>query len=118
MFTGQNTLEDTYVYNRFANAVYIALLRPGWALGVCWVIFACVTGYGGKVSSIHIIEKITFWKLYIAGLINLFLSLPVFQVLSKLTYSMYLIHVTMIFVISAQTRVSVYISNLELVMHS
>lgn len=50
MFTGQNTLEDTYTYDRFANAVYIALLRPGWALGVSWVIFACITGYGGKFT--------------------------------------------------------------------
>ncbi|KAF2881929.1 hypothetical protein ILUMI_24244 [Ignelater luminosus] len=94
VFTGQNMLEDTYVYDKFANAVYIALMRPGWALGVSWVIFACITGHGGPI--------------------NWFLSLPVFQVLSKLTYSMYLIHFTMLYIISAQTRISTYFSNLQM----
>ncbi|KAF2898405.1 hypothetical protein ILUMI_07770 [Ignelater luminosus] len=94
VFTGQNTLEDTYVYDKFTNAVYIALLRPGWALGVSWVMFACITGHGGPI--------------------NWFLSLPVFQVLSKLTYSMYLIHYTLLYILSAQTRISIYFSNLQM----
>ncbi|KAF2881927.1 hypothetical protein ILUMI_24242 [Ignelater luminosus] len=48
VFTGQNMLEATYVYNKFTNVIYIALMRPGWALGVSWVIFACITGHGAK----------------------------------------------------------------------
>jgi hypothetical protein len=27
---------------------YITISRPIWSLGVSWVIFVCVTGYGGK----------------------------------------------------------------------
>lgn len=36
-------------YNKFANATYLVLLRPAWALGVSWTILTCVIGHGGMV---------------------------------------------------------------------
>ncbi|XP_037083865.1 nose resistant to fluoxetine protein 6-like [Pollicipes pollicipes] len=54
---------------------YGGLHRLAWGLAVSWVIFACVTGYG--------------------GVINTFLSHPGFVPLSRLTYAGYLIHVAL-----------------------
>ena len=31
-------------------AFYDALCRPIWAVGLAWVVIACVTGYGGKLE--------------------------------------------------------------------
>jgi hypothetical protein len=32
----------------FQIQLYTTLSRPIWSLGVSWVIFVCVVGYGGK----------------------------------------------------------------------
>jgi CDP-diglyceride synthetase len=37
----------TYVENRLDAAFYAAFHKLGWSLGVAWVIWACVNGYGG-----------------------------------------------------------------------
>ncbi|XP_044254647.1 nose resistant to fluoxetine protein 6-like [Tribolium madens] len=63
----------------FYSALFNCFARPLWALALCVLIFNCYTGNG--------------------GFINTFLSHPVFIVLGKLTYSMYLLHVPVIFVI-------------------
>lgn len=80
------------------NSLLIALKRPTWSITICWMIFACEMG--------------------LAGDINTFLSLSTFQVLSKLGYSIYLIHVSWMFLsnfsrstpihFTFQTAVSVY----------
>ncbi|XP_012941247.1 O-acyltransferase like protein-like [Aplysia californica] len=59
------------------NSAYISLTRPAWSLGVCWVIVICVTGN--------------------AGVINSFLSLPIWAVGGRLSYAGYLTHLFVVF---------------------
>lgn len=101
-------------YDRLANAFYLALVPPTWALAVSWIVFACIIDYGGKKLNCDLATwKITF--LSIIGPINWFLSLPVFQVLSKLTYCIFLIHTLVIVITDAQTRSSIEFSHAKIV---
>uniref|UniRef100_A0A0N5AKH1 Acyl_transf_3 domain-containing protein n=1 Tax=Syphacia muris TaxID=451379 RepID=A0A0N5AKH1_9BILA len=59
------------------NFVYGATHRTAWAVMVAWIIYACHTGIGGYVNRI--------------------LSWPPFLPLSSLCYSVYLIHLMIIF---------------------
>lgn len=54
------------------GALYSALSHSAWALGLAWIVIACVTGYGGIVNKI--------------------LSLPILYPFSRVTYCAYLIH--------------------------
>jgi peptidoglycan/LPS O-acetylase OafA/YrhL len=87
---GGHTLQFTE-YDKLANSFYISLMRPAWAIAICWVIFACVTDHGGPI--------------------NQFLSLPIFQILSRLSYSIYLVHYSFIFMTNFYTRSSLHFSD-------
>lgn len=93
VFAGHNLLTDDY--QRWVHSVYITFVRPSWALALSWVIFACIFGYGGPVD----------W----------FLSLPVFQIVSRLTYSMYIVHLTIIVIVLSNTKTPLYFNNFYLV---
>ncbi|XP_076473237.1 nose resistant to fluoxetine protein 6-like [Bombus vancouverensis nearcticus] len=54
------------------SVLYLALSRTCWALGIAWLVVACTTNNGGIVNKI--------------------LSLDIFSRLSKLSYTIYLIH--------------------------
>lgn len=92
VFTGNDILNNFEVLK---NAFYLALHRAAWSVGLCWIIFACLKDYG--------------------GIINWFLSLPLFQVLARLTYSMYLVHVVLIMIQIGRQRTPVYISDYDMV---
>ncbi|KAJ8969798.1 hypothetical protein NQ317_003303 [Molorchus minor] len=89
VYGGHSTLRGPD-YDRLGNAFYIALLRPAWSLCVMWIIFACVTGYGGPV--------------------NWFLSFPIYQVLNRFTYSIYILHVTVLYIMGYASKRGVYFS--------
>ncbi|XP_051859907.1 nose resistant to fluoxetine protein 6-like [Drosophila albomicans] len=55
------------------QSAYYTLSRIAWPLGLSWVVFACMKGYG--------------------GLANSFLSSPLWQPLSKLSYTAYIFHI-------------------------
>ena len=48
---GPYTYEDKHIMSTKESTSYYALFRTGWGMAVCWVIFACATGNGGKVFS-------------------------------------------------------------------
>lgn len=81
------TQED---YDVVANSLYNTFTRPVWALCVSWIIYACATGRGGIVNNI--------------------LSLPIFRVLSKFTYSVYLIHVLILYIMICARKNPTYFS--------
>nr|CAD7413693.1 unnamed protein product [Timema cristinae] len=47
-----------YVYNRLQCSFFFALFRAGWTLGIAWVIFACVSGYGGSYEVQSNVDKL------------------------------------------------------------
>ncbi|XP_074041682.1 nose resistant to fluoxetine protein 6-like isoform X1 [Leptinotarsa decemlineata] len=87
VFGGHSTLRTPY-YDRLGNSFYIALVRPAWALAIGWIIWACCTNRGGVVNTI--------------------LSYPIFQVLNKFTYSIYILHVTSLYMIVFSQKTSIY----------
>nr|XP_008192486.2 PREDICTED: nose resistant to fluoxetine protein 6-like isoform X3 [Tribolium castaneum] len=81
VFGGHNTLRSPD-YDKWGNALHIALVRPVWALAISWIVFACTINYGGPI--------------------NWILSLPIYQVINRFTYGIYLGHVIFL---------SVYVGN-------
>ncbi|CAG9831886.1 unnamed protein product [Diabrotica balteata] len=86
---GHSTLRGPE-YHRLENAFYIALVRPSFALAVGWIIWACATNHG--------------------GFINTALSHGVFQFLNKFIYSMYLLHVTCLYMIMFSQKRPLYMT--------
>ncbi|XP_033165923.1 nose resistant to fluoxetine protein 6 [Drosophila mauritiana] len=73
------------------ESLYYTLTRLAWPLAICWIIFACMQGYGGVVNS--------------------FLSTPLWQPLSRLSYSMYIWHMFVQEVNSRNVRTNTYFTN-------
>ncbi|XP_046748813.1 uncharacterized protein LOC124412735 [Diprion similis] len=78
---------DSYVYDVVFESAYAALARPAWAIAVAWMIYACTQGYGGPITET--------------------LSWPGFLPLSRLSYSVYLVHLVIQVSTAAVTRNSV-----------
>ncbi|XP_068154689.1 nose resistant to fluoxetine protein 6-like [Drosophila tropicalis] len=78
------------------EAFFLTLGRIAWPLGLCWVIFACMQGYG--------------------GLANSFLSSPLWQPLSKLSYCAYIFHMLIESLNGGITRTQTYFSNYQVML--
>ncbi|XP_078685733.1 nose resistant to fluoxetine protein 6-like [Branchiostoma floridae x Branchiostoma belcheri] len=74
-----NHLTQGVVLSRPVAILYLTVHRTAWGVGLAWVVFACVNGYGG------IINTILSWKAWIP--------------LSRLTYCAYLVHPMVIFIV-------------------
>ncbi|XP_070073178.1 nose resistant to fluoxetine protein 6 [Drosophila takahashii] len=79
------------------ESLYYTLTRLAWPLAICWVIFACMQGYGGLADS--------------------FLSSPLWQPLSRLSYSMYIWHMFVQEVNSRNVRTNTYFSTYSIMEH-
>jgi len=77
------------------EAFYVSLSRIAWPLGLSWVVFACMQGYG--------------------GLANSFLTSPLWQPLSKLSFCAYMGHLFIQNLNAGRTRVNTYFSNYDIV---
>ncbi|KAJ8951677.1 hypothetical protein NQ318_012218 [Aromia moschata] len=87
-------------YNRLEDSLFIALVKPAWSLCIMWIILACALGYGGPV--------------------NWILSHSVNQIFITFTYSMYIVHLPIIYVVqyAADTIKLVHFSVFSLVWSS
>lgn len=74
-----------------SNYIYAGFHRIAWALGFCWPTYACATGRGG------LLNKMFSWKFFIP--------------LSRLTFSIYLVHV-LIFIVR-MIRLRTYVNTDE-----
>lgn len=75
--------------------LYDIFSRITWAIALCYVIFACIHGYGGPI--------------------NWFLGHPLWQPLSRLSYSIYLVHFPIVILTTATLKSSLYFSELSAV---
>ena len=48
---GMYTDGDSHVMSKWESVVFVAVFRTVWGVALCWVIFACATGHGGKTFS-------------------------------------------------------------------
>ncbi|KAJ8953091.1 hypothetical protein NQ318_013433 [Aromia moschata] len=71
--------------------IYHSFMRPAWCIGLSWIVYSSHHGYGGFVS----------WLL----------CRPTFQVLGKLTYSMYLLHSMVLVYFICTVRTQYYFSD-------
>lgn len=78
-----------------AFGLYDALSRVAWSIALCYIIFACIHNYGGPV--------------------NWFLSHPLWQPLSRLTFSIYLLHKVIINLSIAAMKRPIYFSEFSAV---
>ncbi|KAH8343235.1 hypothetical protein KR059_007266 [Drosophila kikkawai] len=78
------------------EAFYLTLTRIAWPLGLCWLVFACMQGYG--------------------GLANSFLSSPLWQPLSRLSYSAYIFHMFIESLNAGLTRTNTYFSDYQVML--
>ncbi|KAH8347524.1 hypothetical protein KR059_012048, partial [Drosophila kikkawai] len=79
-----------------AESFYYTLTRVGWPLALCWVVFACMQGYG--------------------GLANSFLSSPLWQPLSRLSYSIFIWHLFIVEINARKFRTNSYFSDYRVIL--
>ncbi|KAH8278554.1 hypothetical protein KR018_005171, partial [Drosophila ironensis] len=78
------------------EAFYVSLSRIAWPVGLSWVVFACMQGYG--------------------GLANSFLTSPLWQPLSRLSFCVYMGHLFIQNLNGGRTRVNTYFSNYDIML--
>ncbi|XP_030378183.1 nose resistant to fluoxetine protein 6-like [Scaptodrosophila lebanonensis] len=78
------------------EAFYLTLTRIAWPLGLSWLVFACMHGYG--------------------SLANSFLSSPMWVPLSKLSFSAYIWHMIVEEINWGRTRTNTYFSDYDIML--
>jgi hypothetical protein len=47
VFVQHQFVQEDFTPSRLEAAFFKTLSKPIWSLGISWIIFACVSGYGG-----------------------------------------------------------------------
>ena len=81
----------------FENVTYFMFSRFTWGVTLALVVFVCHNGYG--------------------GVINRFLSMPMWIPLSRLTFNAYLVHEMMMLLLFGELREPLYFSDTTMVMY-
>lgn len=79
----------------FVYGLFLGLSRVAWAIALCYIIFACVHNYGGPI--------------------NWFLSHPLWQPLSRLSFATYLLQFPVLIFTFGSMKTSPHLSQLFLV---
>ena len=79
------------------NVMYFMFSRFTWGITLFLVVYACHNGYGGVV--------------------NRFLSMPVWIPLSRLTFNAYLVHEVILLILGGQYRDGMYYTNINIAIH-
>lgn len=89
--------ERGYKYQAHDSAIFGVLQPCLWSVCLCWCIYACYTGYGGKAfwENFPVFQE-TKYDIF-SGLLNSFLSWKGFIVFSKLSYAFYMVQILLIF---------------------
>ncbi|ERL92848.1 hypothetical protein D910_10155, partial [Dendroctonus ponderosae] len=101
---------EEHDYNRLESSIYLAASRSAWTLGIGWMVWACINGYGGLDASFFL--QLILLRNFRLGPINFILSLHIFRVFGKISYGIYLLHMGMQYMISAAARTPHYFSDL------
>ncbi|XP_041984262.1 O-acyltransferase like protein-like [Aricia agestis] len=74
--------------NQIGDNLFNSYMRAAWAMGVGWIILACVKGYGGPI--------------------NWFLSLDMWKLPARISFAMYLCHYPIQFVVTGMELTPTY----------
>ncbi|XP_013181605.1 PREDICTED: nose resistant to fluoxetine protein 6-like [Papilio xuthus] len=74
--------------NQTVDSLINSFMRPAWALGLGWLIFACVNGYGGPI--------------------NWLLSLNLWKLPARLSYAMYILHFSLMVIFNSSNTAPIY----------
>ncbi|KAL5284196.1 hypothetical protein ACFFRR_006460, partial [Megaselia abdita] len=80
----------------FSTATYEAFSKIGWGFMLSWIIYACYHGYGGVINS--------------------FLSNPLWQPFARLSFSMFVSHMAIITIINSNTKTLTHFSDFESIL--
>ncbi|KAL5012239.1 hypothetical protein ScPMuIL_010790 [Solemya velum] len=92
---GTNDIFQGHPFTMEVSALYNALHRTVWGIGLCWLIFACATGNGGPI--------------------NTFLSWSAWVPLARLTYCTYMVHLIVIQYVASTRRSVRYWTDIDAV---
>lgn len=77
--------------------LYSALSHVAWGIGICYIIFACANNAGGPI--------------------NWFLSHPVWQPISKLSYAIYMVHFPVVMITTNMMRAPLRVSQITAIQN-